>query len=97
MEKQQHSTIAKAEHENDSYWFSIFAKVLKSDRERSTDIRQMGQEGLVGGGGARMGTVTNRMKICVKREHEPQDMVHPQKKLIITGKYKSSQLNLLQA
>lgn len=54
----------------------------------------MGQEGL-GGGGASMGTVTNHVKVCVKREHEPQDTVHAQEKSIIRAKYKSSQLNLL--
>lgn len=55
----------------------------------------MGQESL-GGGGASMSTVTNHVNVCVKREHEPQDTVHPQEKSITTAKYKSSQLNLLQ-
>lgn len=47
--RRQHPPVAKADHENDSGSFYTSPEVRESDRERSTDIRRRGQEGLVWG------------------------------------------------
>lgn len=69
--RQQHSTAAKAEHEDERAG-SINA--LKSWKVVEKDRRTSGRWGRSAwcGAEATMGLVTNHVRVCIKREREPR-------------------------